>query len=388
MKGHHTPVSPLSPVRLALSGERFGAVYALVGDRESVRRVADQLVVEQTIEFPRDLVPDDDIQREVIAHIERLDEVGDGAFELEVSFAVELAGGLLSQLLNVLFGNISMVAGVRLVDVALPASLLANFAGPRNGIEGLRRLFDRETGPLLATALKPMGTPVGDLAGFAFDLAANGIDLIKEDHSFATQPFLPFADRVPVLAEAVRRGADVRGAPAVFLPALNVAHEDVESSIDLCIEAGAGGVLVLPGLGGHDTMRWIAGNTPDDFVIQAHPAFLGSFVTSPDSGIAHEVLFGVFPRLAGADMSIFPNFGGRFSFSRDACSRIAERCRSPLGNLRAVWPAPAGGMSVEKVGATLEFYGPDTTLLIGGELYRGSIEEQVKRMVDAALEGQ
>jgi len=135
-------------------------------------------------------------------------------------------------------------------------------------------------------------------------------------------------------------------------------------------------------------MRWIADNTPDDFVIQAHPAFLGSFVTSPDSGIAHEVLFGVFPRLAGADMSIFPNFGGRFSFPRDACSRIAERCRSPLGNLRAVWPAPAGGMSVEKVGATLEFYGPDTTLLIGGELYRGSIEEQVKRMVDAALEGQ
>lgn len=379
--------TPLSPVRLSLSGQRFRAIYALTGDEDRARTVADQLVVEQTIEFPRDLVPDDDIQHQVIGHIERFNQVDDEVFELEVSFAVELAGGLLTQLLNVLFGNISMVPGIRLIDVDLPASLLASFDGPRHGIDGLRKIFHRPTGPLLATALKPMGTPIPDLAGFAFDLAANGIDMIKEDHSFATQPFHPFAERVPALAEAVRRGADERGAPAVFLPALNVAFHDVGSAVDLAVEAGAGGVLVLPGLTGYDTMRWIAENTPDEFVIQAHPAFLGSFVTSPDSGIAHDVLFGVFPRLAGADISIFPNFGGRFGFTDEACLQISDRCRARLGDIKPAWPAPAGGMSVEKVGSMLEFYGPDTTLLIGGGLYRGSIPEQVRRMVAAALGG-
>lgn len=384
MKNDHTP---LSPVHLDLSGERFRAVYVLTGNEHRARAMADQLVVEQTIEFPRDLVPDDDIQHQVIAHIEQFHQVDVESFELEVSFAIELAGGLLTQLLNVLFGNIALVPGIRLIDVDLPAGLLASFTGPRHGIDGLRKMFHRPTGPLLATALKPMGTPIPDLAGFAFDLAANGIDLIKEDHSFATQPFHPYAERVPALAEAVRRGADERGAPAVFLPALNVAFPDVGPAIDLAVEAGAGGVLVLPGLSGYDTMRWVAENTPDDFVIQAHPAFLGSFVTSPDSGIAHDVLFGVLPRLAGADISIFPNFGGRFSFSEEACLQISDRCRAPLGHIKPAWPAPAGGMNVERVESIIEFYGYDTALLIGGGLYRGSIPEQVKRMVAATLEG-
>ena len=364
------------------------AVYEIHSDPATATEIADQLVVEQTIEFPREFVPDDDIQNHIGAEVRSLSQIADGVHRLEVLFAVELAGGLMTQLLNVLFGNISMVPGVRLVDVDLPDSLLADFAGPRLGISGLRKMFDRPNRPLLATALKPMGTPVADLARFAYDLAASGIDLIKEDHSFATQPFHPFEERVPALAAAVRRGSYDRGAPAVFLPALNVAFDEIPRAIELSLEAGAGGALVLPGLTGYDTMRWIAENTPDNFVIQAHPAFLGAFVTSPRSGIAHDVLFGVLPRLAGADISIFPNFGGRFGFSTEQCQQIAARCRAPLGPLAPSWPAPAGGMSVEKVASMIEFYGTDTTLLIGGGLYRGSITEQVTRMDSAALEGQ
>ena len=380
-------ISPLSPVSLDLSGDRFVAIYELIGDETTAKEVAEQLVVEQTIEFPRELVPDDDIQNHIVAEIRSLVQTSDGVHRLEVLFAVELAGGLITQLLNVLFGNISMVSGVRLVDVELSDALLAGFAGPRLGIAGLREMFDRPHGPLLATALKPMGTPIADLARFAYELAASGIDLIKEDHSFSTQPFHPFDERVPELAAAVRRGSQERGEPAVFLPALNVAFDDVPHAIELSVKVGAGGALVLPGLTGYDTMRWIADNTPDDFVIQAHPAFLGAFVTSPESGIAHDVLFGVLPRLAGADISIFPNFGGRFGFSTAQCREIANRCRAPLGPLAPCWPAPAGGMSVEKVDSMIEFYGTDTTLLIGGGLYRGSISDQVERMVNAALKG-
>ena len=379
--------SPLHPVTLSLSGERIHATYAITGDTDRATAVLAQLVVEQTIEFPPELVPDDDITRHIIGRVEttRVDDVG--RLIAEVSYAVEIAGGQLPQLFNVLFGNISMVPGVRLIDVVLPEGLLSRLMGPSNGVEGLRRRFAPEGGPLLATALKPMGTPVDHLAAMAYDLAVNGIHLVKDDHSFATQPFAEFRQRVPALAEAIRRANVERGEEAsVYLPALNLPADELDAGLEFALEAGAGGVLVLPGLFGHDTMRRIVSSTPDDLVVMAHPSMLGSHVTDPTSGIAPGLIFGTFARLAGADVSIFPNHGGRFTFSEHDCTAIATSCLSPLGHVRTALPAPGGGMSVERVAEMVSFYGQDVCLLIGGGLYRGDIPTQVTRMTEAIRE--
>ena len=63
----------------------------------------------------------------------------------------------------------------------------------------------------------------------------------------------------------------------------------------------------------------------------AHPAFQGSFVVRPEEGFSHGLIFGTIARLAGADATIFPNFGGRFSFSREECQEIAAASQAPLG---------------------------------------------------------
>lgn len=377
-------ISPLQPVALELSGERILATYHVAGGRARAEAVLTQLVVEQTIEFPVELVPDDDIRRHLVGQVVASEDLDDGVVAATVSYAVELAGDQLPQLTNVLFGNISLVPGVRLVDVVLPAALLDHFRGPRLGLEGLRRRFAPAGGPLLATALKPMGTPVGRLADIAYDLARSGLHLIKDDHSFATQPFATFRERVPVLAAAVRRANEDRGADgARYLPALNLPAHELRAGLEFALEAGAGGVLILPGLVGHDTMRWLAETAPDDTVIMAHPAVLGSHVTDPRAGIAHGVLLGTFARLAGADLSIFPNHGGRFSFSPETCREIADACRAPLAGLRTCAPTPGGGMSVARVGEMVRFYGPEVCLLIGGDLYRGDVPTQVTRLIGA-----
>lgn len=379
--------SPLRPVTLDLSGDRILATYDCAGTPERVRSVLDQLVVEQTIEFPADLVPDDDITRHIIGRVEQLDHLDDTRSRAVVSYAVEVAGGQLPQLLNVLFGNISLVPGVRLVDIELPDALLATFPGPRHGIDGLRRRFLPEGGPLLATALKPMGTPVEDLARMAHDLAAGGIHLVKDDHSFATQPFATYRERVPALAAAVREANERRGGEhSVYLPALNLPAEDLDAGVELAIEAGAGGLLLLPGLISHDRMRAIVATLPEEMVVMGHPSFLGQLVTDATGGFSHGLLLGTFARLAGADVSIFPNHGGRFSFSEQTCLDIADACRAPLGDLAPCWPAPGGGMSVARVGEMVRFYGEDVCLLIGGDLYRGDIPTQTRRMVTAIEE--
>ncbi len=379
--------SPLRPVRLDLSGERILATYDVHGTADRARAVLDQLLVEQTIEFPADLVPDDDIKQHIIATVEQLDHLDETTTRAVVSYAAELAGGQLPQLVNVLFGNISLVPGVRLVDIALPESLLATFPGPRHSLDGLRRRFVPHGGPLLATALKPMGTPVADLAAMARDLAAGGIHLVKDDHSFGNQPFSTFRQRVPVLAEAIRQANDERGeASSIYLPALNLRSEDLDAGVELAVEAGAGGLLLLPGLISHDRMRAIADTLPDDMVVMAHPSFIGSLVTDPTAGFSAGLLLGTFARLCGADVSIFPNHGGRFSFTPETCTQIATACRAELGTILPCWPAPGGGMSLERVGEMIRFYGEDVCLLIGGDLYRGDIPTRTRRMVQTIQE--
>ena len=74
-------------------------------------------------------------------------------------------------------------------------------------------------------------------------------------------------------------------------------------------------------------------------------------------------------RLAGADAVIFPNYGGRFSLSREECLSIARAGRQPLGGLRTVFPSPAGGMQLENVADIVASYGPDVLVLIGGGLF-------------------
>ena len=65
---------------------------------------------------------------------------------------------------------------------------------------------------------------------------------------------------------------------------------------------------------------------------------------------------------------IFCNSGGRFHFTNDQCASISEGCRRPLGRFEPIFPAPAGGMRLDKIAQMRKRYGDDTMLLIGGNL--------------------
>jgi ribulose-bisphosphate carboxylase large chain len=109
---------------------------------------------------------------------------------------------------------------------------------------------------------------------------------------------------------------------------------------------------------------------------------LGSLVISKDEGISHGIVLGTFMRLAGADISIFPNIGGRFSFTSAQCLDIADRSRENLGSLNPLMVAPAGGMTLERIPEMIEMYGKDAALLIGGALSRGHLADNAARMCE------
>ncbi|HNX32796.1 MAG TPA: RuBisCO large subunit C-terminal-like domain-containing protein [Holophaga sp.] len=355
---------------LLLSGERFRVDYRVSGTEAEARAKAEAICVEQTVEFPRELLPAGPIPDEIVGRVEAFEPEDPAAFRIRISYAVECAGGDLVQLLNVVFGNISLMPGIRVVDLDLPEAVTRWFGGPRFGREGLRELCGVRRRPLLCSALKPMGLSARDLAAQAHAFALGGIDLIKDDHGLSDQPFCRYEDRVAACAEAVARANRITGGRTLYLPHVSGPADQVFARARRAKDAGAGGLLVCPALVGFDTMRCLAEDDSLALPVMAHPAFGGSLVSAPGNGFSHGALFGALTRLAGADLSVYPNFGGRFSFSREECVEIAEATRAPLGGLAPSFPAPGGGMTTDRARDLVEVYGRDFALLIGGGLHR------------------
>lgn len=354
-----------------LSGERLVVRYLVAGDEAEARARAEDVCLEQTVEFPADLLPEGDIPDHLVGRIEAFEPVGERAFETAISYAVEVAGSELPQLLNLLFGNSSIKPGVRVQRIEPTPGVFAHYRGPRFGQPGLRALLGVPRRPLLMTALKPLGLDVRALGELAYRYARSGIDLVKDDHGLANQAIAPFQARVDACAAAVARANAETGGRSVYVPNVSGPADAVHARARAAKEAGAGAVLVCPGLVGFDAMRTLADDDALALPVVSHPAFHGSFVASPEQGISHYVLYGSLQRLAGADASIFPNVGGRFAFSADACREIAEGCNDPFGDLATVFATPGGGMQLETVPRMHDLYGDRVIYLMGGGLHRG-----------------
>jgi ribulose-bisphosphate carboxylase large chain len=356
--------------RLSLSKERFWAAYDLSGSEQQAAEKARDICVEQTVEYPVDLIERDDIREQILGRVISFTRVTATSYRAVIDFPVEAACDELTQLLNILFGNVSLQPGVRLVDIGLPEQMLKTIRGPRFGRDGLRDHVGVADRPLLCTALKPMGLSAQELADLAYQFALGGIDIIKDDHGLTNQLFCPFEERVERCADAVYGANKKRGGRTLYLANITGPADSVMSRARLARVYGAGGLLLAPGLAGLDVMRCVAADDAVGLPIFSHPAMQGSFTVYPDQGISHGVLYGVINRLAGADACIFPNYGGRFSFTGQACRELVEGTQKPLGAIRPIFPVPAGGMSLDRVPELIDFYGDQAILLIGGDLYR------------------
>ena len=349
---------------------KLSVVYHLTGEEAEARAKAADICLEQTVELPDDLVTDKHVREQICGQVVSLRPIRNDLYEAVVCFAVETVGAELTQLLNVIFGNISLKPGIRLERLDLPASLLQSFTGPRFGLNGLRARLHVFGRPLLCTALKPMGLTAAALADLAFRFALGGIDIIKDDHGLTDQVFCRYEERVERCVEAVERANRQTGLRCIYIANVTAPADRVEERARLAKRAGAGGLLIAPGLTGLDMMRQIAEDDRIALPLMSHPAFQGSFVASPYTGISHYALFGQINRLAGADAVIFPNYGGRFSFTRDECRRLAEGTAVEMGHLKPIFPTPAGGMNLDRVHEMREMYGCDVIFLIGAGLHK------------------
>ncbi len=342
--------------------EPLFVTYHIRSTADEIAGRADGVALEQSVEVPRPVVQDSYVLNQIMGRVESIAPIGEGIFEVVIRFNPDTTGYEPGQFLNVLFGNTSLQSDVILADMELPASLLDAFSGPRFGSEGLRALVDGYGRPLTCTALKPMGLALPKLAEACQTFAEAGLDFIKDDHGLANQPFAPFAERVRLCQEAIEAAYQKTGRRSVYVPNLQGTPKALAQQIAICRDLGVRAVMLEPMLIGLPTYYELITEVLD-IPVMAHPAFAGA------ARIAPELFFGKLLRLFGSDCVIYPNYGGRFSYSKQACAELAANLRKPWGNYRPALPVPAGGMQVDRVEEMVRFYGNDTILLIGGSLY-------------------
>lgn len=375
------PTEPTEPTRTA--GDRIVATYELCDPGRSPEALAAAIALEQTVEVPQALAEAAGLPPGVVGEVERIDRGAADAARAVLSYdpAVVEAGGV-PALVNLVFGNVSMMPGVRLVDLAFPDRVLAAFDGPRHGVAGVRALTGVYGRPLLATALKPRGVPVSRLVEMAGAFARGGGDVVKDDQNLI-DGFEAFKDRVKRCADAVDGANQRTGRRCLYLPHVTGPLPSLTRRFEYVARLGLPGVLACPFIAGLGTARSLARD--HDLVLMAHPTFSGGHFVSRREGIEHGLLFGTLLRIAGADVVVFPNTGGRFEFGRKDCASIAARLRAPLGRLPPAWPCPAGGMGFGQLPAMCADYGPDAVLLIGGALigHGEDLEASTRSFLDA-----
>lgn len=352
-----------------ISGERFVVTYLIFGTQQEAFQKAKDICIEQTVEFPADLLPAGVIPDHVVGRIESF-ETADSCYKVKISYATETTANELTQLLNVVFGNISIKPGIKVENINFSPALLSQCNGPRFGRDGLRGLLGIPKRPLLFTALKPMGLSSRQLAKLAYQFALGGIDIIKDDHGLTDQCFAPFEERTHLCAAAVQMANKETGNHSIYVANVTGAPGTILQRARQAKAAGAGGLMVAPALVGFDGMRQLADEDSIALPVFSHPAFIGSYVTSKENGFSHQALFGQLMRLAGADAVIYPNFGGRFSFSQTECESIAKATKEEISGIKSIFPAPGGGMSIDRVPELYRVYGNDVMFLIGGGLFQ------------------
>ena len=339
--------------------DRILATYRITASESESRVRAEALATEQSVEMPVAAIGDERVLKEVVATVESIKPHA-GYFDVVLGIAPATTGNEASQLMNMLFGNCSLQPEVELVDVEFPAGLEKVFPGPRFGIEGIRTITGVHGRALTCTALKPQGSSVEYLAHLARTFALAGIDIIKDDHGIANQSCHPFDARVPAVQKAIAEANRETGGNTVYAPTFSGGGHALAGQARVARDNAVKMALVAPMLVG--LPAFVEMQVDLDIPVMAHPALAGA------ARIAPPVLLGKLFRLFGADATIFPNHGGRFSFSRETCMAIARAARDPWHDVRPTFPVPAGGMTVERVDEMLRGYGADTILLVGGGL--------------------
>lgn len=319
--------------------------------------------------------------------------------------------GNIPALLNVVLGDVfglRMVRCLRLLDLHLPEGLVRSFPGPRHGPEGARGILGEGGRPLVAAIIKPrLGLTAREQADLAYEVLANGCDLVEDDEKLAGQGSNPFDERVARCLEAVRRAEARTGRRLGYIPNVTAPVGEMLRRAELVAAHGGRWVAVDVLAAGWAAVQDLrAANDRLGLILHGNREMHAVLTRWPGCGVSMVVLAKLC-RLAGLDeLHVDPVVGktggspeeagvvrhALLGETADGEVRFPYLCQSWHG-LRPVLPVVSGGLSPVSVPTLWELFGREVMLQFGGGIHghpagAGAGARAVRQALAAAMAGQ
>ncbi|MBN1929780.1 MAG: ribulose 1,5-bisphosphate carboxylase [Chlorobiaceae bacterium] len=232
---------------------------------------------------------------------------------------------------------------VKLMDIQFPDTFLADFAGPKFGIEGLRNALNAHNRPIFFGVVKPnIGLSPEEFSEIAYQSWLGGLDIAKDDEMLADVTWSSIADRAAFLGKARRKAEAETGEPKIYLANITDEVDSLIEKHDVAVRNGANALLINALPVGLSAVRMLSDYTQVPLI--GHFPFIAAFSRMEKYGI-HSKVMTKLQRLAGLDAIIMPGFGGRMMTPEEEVLENVMECTRPMGHIKPSLPVPGGSDS-------------------------------------------
>lgn len=272
-------------------------------------------------------------------------------------------------MLTMLLGNdASTSSQAKLVDLQFSDRALDSFAGPRFGIDGLRKVTGVQDRPLVLSMIKPCtGLTPEQGAAIFYKVARGGADIVKDDELLGSTDFSRPVDRVRTFAQAEETAYQETGHRTLYAVNITDTASRLMDNLHAVLDAGAKAVMLNVAAIGYSETQRIAEQCP--VPILGHYAGAGMFYEGVESGMSSPLAVGRFPRLCGVDMQVINTPYGGYPLEYQKYMQQIHELTLPLRNIKPCMPVIGGGVHPGVVWRYFKEAGQDMILGTGGAIH-------------------
>ena len=288
----------------------------------------------------------------------------------QVAYPIHNFGSQIPLMLTTAYGEVAAVEHLRLIDLHFPEAYTRQFNGARFGIQGIRELLGVQDRPLVLSIIKPpLGLTPDESAAEFYKAALGGADAVKDDELLVSHPWSKLTERIRAHQQAARAVYEETGQKTLYFTNITDRPDRLVENAHRAIEAGANALMVNFLTVGISALSMLADDLQINLPVMAHMNFAGGLYGAPQSGVSSHLLLGKLPRLAGADVVVYPSAYGKFAMQAAKSQRIGQALLSPFYNLKPVWPMPGGGIHPGLLPRLHKELGIDFVVGAGGAIY-------------------
>jgi 2,3-diketo-5-methylthiopentyl-1-phosphate enolase len=303
-------------------------------------------------------------------------------------------GSSLPMMLSTVFGNIAASGMLKWIDVAFPKKYVAQFKGPKFGVEGVRDILGVHDRPLLNAMIKPnIGWTPDEGAEIFYQAASGGVDIIKDDELLpANEPFCPLEERVRKNMAMEKRAYEETGEHTLY--AVNITDDPgkVRDNAMRALDNGANCLMLNAYTAGLGTLKSLTEDPDINVPVLAHSDFVGAYSASTYTGVSAPLVMGKITRLCGGDFQIGGHPWGKFPVPYSMFMRTFRFFTQPWWNIKPMFYLFSGGTTQLSVAEAVKNCGIDVVVAAGGAVHghpdgSNAGAKSMRQAIDAAVKG-